>query len=146
MPIIDDIAAAHFLMVAHGDGNKQIWMTELGAPTGTAANAVTEKKGPSVIGKIVDFARQYSYIGPIYLYSLLDTGTDRADPGDNFGLLRRLHRQTGVGHLAAGSGGLGDLVEFAVALTDARAPNRRVSHWYAGPRTRPRPPRRTRRR
>lgn len=87
VPIIDDIAAAHALMVAHGDGNKQIWMTELGAPTGTASNAVTEKKQALAIGKIVDFARQYSYIGPIYMYSLLDTGTDLADPEDNFGLL-----------------------------------------------------------
>ena len=83
-----DIAAAHALMVAHGDGNKQIWMTELGAPTGTASNAVSEKKQALAIGKIVEFARQYSYIGPIYMYSLLDTGTNLADPEDNFGLLR----------------------------------------------------------
>ena len=39
------------------------------------------------IGKIVEFARDYSYIGPIYMYSLLDTGTNLADPEDNFGLL-----------------------------------------------------------
>ena len=87
VPIIDDIAAVHALMVANGDGNKKIWMTELGAPTGTASNAVSEKKQALAIGKIVEFARDYSYIGPIYMYSLLDTGTNLADPEDNFGLL-----------------------------------------------------------
>ena len=85
--IIDDIAAVHALMVANGDGNKKIWMTELGAPTGTASNAVSEKQQALAIGKIVEFARDYSYIGPIYMYSLLDTGTNLSDPEDNFGLL-----------------------------------------------------------
>ena len=35
------------------------------------------------------FARANSYIGAIYPYSMFDTGTNLAEPEDNFGLLHR---------------------------------------------------------
>ena len=74
-------------MVANGDGNKQIWLTEVGAPTGTSSRAVTEKKQAQTIAVLLKFARANSYIGAIYPYSMFDTGTNLADPEDNFGLL-----------------------------------------------------------
>ena len=89
LPTTAALVAAHNLMVANGDGNKQIWLTEVGAPTGTASRAVTEKKQAQTIAVLLKFARANSYIGAIYPYSMFDTGTNLAEPEDNFGLLHR---------------------------------------------------------
>lgn len=77
------------IMIAGGDSGKQIWLTEFGAPTGTAANAVTEQVQADTVGIIMDAVLGNSWIGPAYVYSLRDAGTNLADPEQNFGLLRR---------------------------------------------------------
>jgi polysaccharide biosynthesis protein PslG len=89
LPTMDPITAVHNVMVANGDGNKQIWLTEVGAPTGTSPWAETEDMQAQTIAAYANFARNNSYVGPVYYYSLVDTGTDPANPEDNFGLLRR---------------------------------------------------------
>lgn len=88
-PTLNSIEAVHDVMVANGDGAKQIWLTEVGAPTGTSPWAMSEADQAQAIAMYIDFARYNDYIGPVYLYSLLDTGTDPANPEDNFGLIRR---------------------------------------------------------
>lgn len=77
------------IMIAGGDSAKQIWLTEFGAPTGTAPNAVTEQVQSDTVGIILDAVLGNSWIGPAYVYSLRDAGTNAADPEQNFGLLRR---------------------------------------------------------
>lgn len=71
VPNMNAIAAMHDVMVANGDGDKQIWLTEAGAPTGTAARAVSEAVQAQTIAKVVQFAREHDYIGAVYIYSLL---------------------------------------------------------------------------
>ncbi len=77
------------IMIAGGDSAKQIWLTEFGAPTGTAPNAVTEEVQADTVGIIMDAVLGNSWIGPAYVYSLRDAGSNAADPEQNFGLLRR---------------------------------------------------------
>lgn len=88
-PTLTSISAVHDVMVANGDGAKQIWLTEVGAPTGTSPWAMSEADQAQAIAMYIDFARYNDYVGPVYLYSLLDTGSDPANPEDNFGLIRR---------------------------------------------------------
>ena len=89
LPTIDSVKAVHEVMVSYGDGAKKIWLTEVGAPTGTSPFAVSEAVQAQTIKMYIDFARTYDYVGPVYLYSILDTGTSLSDPEDNFGLIRR---------------------------------------------------------
>nr|WP_296773585.1 beta-xylosidase [Rhodococcus sp. (in: high G+C Gram-positive bacteria)] len=79
----------HDIMVAGGDSAKQIWLTEFGAPTGTASTAVSEQGQADTIGIIMDAVLGNSWIGPAFVYSTRDAGTNLADPEQNFGLLRR---------------------------------------------------------
>ena len=89
LPTIDSVKAVHDVMAANGDGDKKVWLTEVGAPTGTSPFAVSEETQALSIALFVDFARTADYVGPVYLYSILDTGSDLADPEDNFGLIRQ---------------------------------------------------------
>ncbi|MDJ0395788.1 beta-xylosidase [Rhodococcus sp. G-MC3] len=77
------------VMVAGGDTAKQIWLTEFGAPTGTAPNAVSEQGQSDTVGIIMDAVLGNSWIGPAFVYSTRDSGTNVADSEQNFGLLRR---------------------------------------------------------
>ncbi|RRQ26553.1 beta-xylosidase [Rhodococcus sp. Eu-32] len=77
------------IMVAGGDSAKQIWLTEFGAPTGTASNAVTEQVQSDTIGIVMDAVLGNSWMGPAFVYASRDAGTNASDPEQNFGLLRR---------------------------------------------------------
>lgn len=87
IPTVDPLAAIHGVMVANGDGHKKIWITEAGAPTGTGSYAVSEQVQADTIVAILTQAAENSYIGPVYLYTITDTGTDLSDPESNFGLI-----------------------------------------------------------
>ena len=77
------------VMVAHGDRRKPVWLTEMGAPTGTAHDAITEVAQARYV--TVSFAAWSSrpWAGPMFWYSMRDTGSDRSSVEQNFGLLRR---------------------------------------------------------
>ena len=77
----------HDAMVTHGDSSKQIWITEFGAPTGTAAQAVSESVQAQSISIALQYAQSTPWIGPIFIYQLRDAGT-QSGPEQNFGLLR----------------------------------------------------------
>lgn len=76
-------------MIAGGDADKQIWITEFGAPTGTSPNAVTEQVQSDTIGIVLDAVLGNDWLGPAFVYSLRDAGTNTADTEQNFGLLHR---------------------------------------------------------
>lgn len=76
-------------MVQAGDGAKQIWLTEYGAPTGSSRVAVSEQRQAAMIRSGIEMARERDWIGPLFVYNGRDTGTDRTDPEQNFGLVRR---------------------------------------------------------
>ncbi|QMU20910.1 cellulase family glycosylhydrolase [Gordonia rubripertincta] len=77
------------VMVAAGDGDKKIWMTEFGAPTGTATNSVSEAVQAQSIQIAVGAQYDAPWLGPLFIYSLRDAGTDPNNLEHNFGLVRR---------------------------------------------------------
>lgn len=78
----------HNVMAANGDGAKRIWMTEFGAPTSTNEVGVSTSAQSQAISKAVGDMRTTSYLGPLFIHSLRDSGTDPQDVEQNFGLLR----------------------------------------------------------
>jgi polysaccharide biosynthesis protein PslG len=75
-------------MVAGGDAAKPIWITECGAPTGTAPVAVSDAAQAETIGMVLRTARATNWLGPAFVYAIRDSGTDAANPEQNFGILR----------------------------------------------------------
>jgi hypothetical protein len=80
--------SARSLMTANGDGAKQIWGTEFGAPTG-GDGAISEAAQADMVREGYSRWRGWGWAGPLMWYSLRDAGTNPADREDNFGLVRR---------------------------------------------------------
>jgi hypothetical protein len=84
-----DVGRLHDVMVANGDGNKKIWMTELGAPTSDpSAQGVSQSGQAQQITDVLAAAAATGYSGPAFIYSIRDTDTsNRGDLESNFGAL-----------------------------------------------------------
>jgi hypothetical protein len=80
--------SARSMMVAHGDGAKQIWGTEFGAPTGTASSAVSEASQATLVRDGYAKWKTWSFAGPLFWYSARDQGTNTVDREQNFGLVK----------------------------------------------------------
>jgi len=77
----------------HGDGARQIWLTEIGAPSAAVTTdegvvPIDEKRQAEIIGETLMAAGQLGYSGPAFIYTLRDDQTGSPDIGKNFGLLR----------------------------------------------------------
>ncbi len=83
-----DLPALHDLMVRHGDGDKKVWITEYGAPTGTGPSAVSERDQAAILLRARQTVDTWDWAGPLIYYELVDGGTDPADIEQNFGVLR----------------------------------------------------------
>jgi hypothetical protein len=83
----------HALMAANGDGDKQVWGTEVGFPTGTSGSAVSESAQAQDIAAAIDQWTSWSFHGPIIFYTIRDLGTDRSDWNSNMGMLDHSGRQ-----------------------------------------------------
>jgi hypothetical protein len=75
------------VMRAHGDGSKRIWATEYGYPT-SGPHSTSEKRLATYVDAAVELWYSHPFAGPLFWYSARDTGTDRGDDEQNFGLLR----------------------------------------------------------
>ncbi|HEV3134352.1 MAG TPA: cellulase family glycosylhydrolase [Acidimicrobiia bacterium] len=75
----------HDVMAKHGDRQKQVWGTEIGAPTiaGTPATFTAE-----YLTKAYSRWNRWSFTGPLIWFSYLDPGTNPDAPEDNTGLVR----------------------------------------------------------
>jgi polysaccharide biosynthesis protein PslG len=80
--------SARSLMVAAGDGAKQIWGTEFGAPTG-GDGGISESAQADMVREGYARWKGWGWAGPLMWYSLRDAGTNTADREHNFGLVRR---------------------------------------------------------
>ena len=66
------------IMVAHGDGAKQIWPTEYGSCTGgTGSFATTETKQAANLKTAYGEAGKFAYLGPLFWYNLQDSTSDQ---------------------------------------------------------------------
>jgi hypothetical protein len=74
------------VMASNGDGGKQIWITEAGAPS-SGPDGVGQAAQASALTQAIADAKTTSWIGALYLYSWQDAGTNLLDPQDWFGLL-----------------------------------------------------------
>lgn len=90
------------IMVSNGDTSKKIWITEFGAPTGGPGTVATIQnlnlsQHPFVVGEplqarilsdATQFYQGYDWVGPFFVYSYQDTGTDQSTNENFFGLIR----------------------------------------------------------
>jgi hypothetical protein len=76
------------VMVANGDSAKQIWMTEMGGPTGNGPGAVTEADQASMLVEAHQLAAGYSWAGPLIWYEYWDQSTNLGNTEENFGIVR----------------------------------------------------------
>jgi hypothetical protein len=83
-----DVGRVHDVMVAHGDGDKKIWLTELGAPTSDSPGGVSQAEQAKQITDVMAAAAATDYSGPAFIYSIRDENTlDRGSDYDNWGAL-----------------------------------------------------------
>lgn len=79
------------ILVDNGDSALKVWATEYGAPTGSnMTRCVTEtQQAQYVQAAWTEWTGQFgAWTGPLLWYCLRDTGTDKTDEGQNFGLYR----------------------------------------------------------
>jgi hypothetical protein len=90
------------IMIANGDANKKIWLTEYGAPTGGPGDAawvgdagitisidhVTDDLQAQNIIQSIKIAHDHSWTGPLFIYSYKDLGTTNDTKENFFGVLR----------------------------------------------------------
>ncbi len=62
-------------MVSNGDGSKQIWLTEYGAPT-SGVGAVTPLFQAQSIADAFVWAQQYSWVGPLFAFDWQSSSYD----------------------------------------------------------------------
>lgn len=85
-----DVGRMHQVMVAHGDSNKKIWLTEIGAPTCDCASGVgvSQQEQAKQITDLLTAAAQTGYTGPAFIYSIRDANTaNRGNRLSNMGAL-----------------------------------------------------------
>lgn len=73
------------LMVSRGDGRKQVWLTEYGAPTG-GSSGVSPQRQAEMVTEAYELATANRSIGPIFIYTLIDGGAPTWDSEAHFGL------------------------------------------------------------
>ena len=79
--------SARSLMTANGDGGKQIWATEFGAPTGSASNEESEAAQAQLVTDSYARLGSWSWAGPAFFYSYRDQSTGSSNVEDNFGVI-----------------------------------------------------------
>lgn len=95
--LITHVVAVRDLMVAHGDGGKQVWFTEFGwstpdRPLGSGApedRGVTEEQQADYLVRTVKLIQsRYRFVTHVFWYNAVDNG-DSTSQYDNFGLMDR---------------------------------------------------------
>jgi Glycosyl hydrolase catalytic core len=76
---------AREVMVANGDANKKIWVTEYGAPTG-GPGSVSQQQQAAIMFDAYRLWASYPWAGPLCWFDYRDKGTDTSNHGNFFGL------------------------------------------------------------
>jgi polysaccharide biosynthesis protein PslG len=64
------------------------YITEMGWPTNSGKNGVSEEKQAEYLGQVFVHAREMPFIKGIWWYDFQDDGSDSANPEHNFGIVR----------------------------------------------------------
>jgi hypothetical protein len=78
-----DVGRMHDVMVAHGDGDKKIWLTEFGATTSDSPEGVSQAEQAKQITDLLAAAAATDYSGPAFIYSIRDE--DALNPASAYG-------------------------------------------------------------
>ena len=118
---VEQVKALHDLMVANGDGGKQIWATEYGTAT-TPGWGVTQAEQAAMLRDFLTAWSKLSYTGPAFVYSSQDVHTGILNHEYNFGLFTshgnpKLAAQV-LAELITASG-LGELPDYAAPRMSA---------------------------
>jgi hypothetical protein len=78
------------IMVANGDSNKKIWLTEYGTPTNGPDPHwyVSETQQATMAADALALYKTYSWAGPLFWYTFVDGGTTTDTNENFFGLVR----------------------------------------------------------
>jgi hypothetical protein len=96
------------VMIANGDGDKKIWMTEYGAPTnGDPAKQVTEAVQAQFVTDAYNQVKTYPWAGPLFWFQYRDRGTTTDTRENFFGLVRYdfSHKPSWGAYQASATGG-----------------------------------------
>lgn len=77
----------HATMVANGDADLQIWITEFGAPTSGGTAAISQSDQALILKQATALTADLPWIGPILWYSFQDRGTSLTSTEEWFGLV-----------------------------------------------------------
>lgn len=75
------------IMVAHGDADKKIWMTEFAYATGNSQLSVTTYEQATYLAEAYGALMDAPWAGPLLWFNFRDRGQDPSDPEQNFGLV-----------------------------------------------------------
>ena len=78
----------HRQLVSAGLGDRAIWITEVGAPTGTSSRAVSPERQAEIVGDAITRALGLPWVAHTFVYSFRDRADVSDDPEANFGLRR----------------------------------------------------------
>lgn len=78
------------IMIANGDANKKIWITEYGTPTNGPDPQwyVSETQQSAIMTDAINAYKTYPWAGPLFWYTLEDNGTSTSTNENFFGLIR----------------------------------------------------------
>ena len=74
------------VMTSNGDSTKQIWITEVGAPS-AGPDGVGQAAQAAALTQAIAEAKATAWIGALYIYSWQDDGTNQSTDQDWFGLM-----------------------------------------------------------
>lgn len=69
-------------------GNKKIWITEFGAPTGKSSISLSEDGQAKMLADAVAKVRSLPYVAMLIIYTAVDAVDDPKSPAGNFGVYR----------------------------------------------------------
>jgi hypothetical protein len=84
----ETLPSARSVMIANGDGAKQIWATEFGAPTGSTSNSMTEAAQAQLVTDSYAKLKSWAWAGPAFFHSYRNEGTNLANIEQNYGIIR----------------------------------------------------------
>lgn len=120
---LDQVRKLYELMVANGDGNKQIWATEYGTAT-TPGWGVTQAEQAALLRDFLTAWSKLSYTGPAFVYTSQDAQTGILNHEYNFGLFTSDGKPKPAAQVLAeliAASGVGELPDYtAPRMTAAR--------------------------